>query len=299
MDRYQMMTVYVAVAEEESFTGAARRLNISPPAVTRAVAALEDHLGVKLLQRTTRYVRTTESGKQYLDDSRRILNEIDIADAMVAGINTAPKGRLVVTAPVLFGRQYVIPGIIEYLNRYEDVEVCVMFLDRVVNLLEEGIDVGIRIGNLPDSSMRALKVGEVKMLLCASPDYLKQNGEPVQPEDLKNHSVIASRAGSNFQNWRFARNGREREVRLKVRLSVNTNDAAIEAAVKGFGITRLLSYQVAANIKAGQLKTILNDFESDILPIHIVHREDSFGATKVRVFIDLLAEQLRKNKFLN
>ena len=173
MDRLHLMTVFVAVAEEEGFAAGARRLHLSPPAVTRAVASLETRLGVKLLNRTTRYVRTTEAGQRYLEDARRILAEVDAADEAAAGINAEPRGHLAVTAPVLFGRMFVMPGIVDYLKRYPDTEVSAMFLDRIVNLLEEGLDVGVRIGELPDSSMRALRVGSVRLVLCASPHYLQ------------------------------------------------------------------------------------------------------------------------------
>jgi len=159
MDRFHLMSVFVAVAETEGFAAGARRLNMSPPAVTRAVAALEEQLGVKLFNRTTRFVRTTEAGQRYLTDARRILADIDAADEAAAGINAEPRGHLTITAPVMFGRMHVMPGIIKYLERYPGTEVSAVFLDRVVNLLEEGIDVGIRIGELPDSSMQALRVG--------------------------------------------------------------------------------------------------------------------------------------------
>ena len=162
MDRLYLMTVYVAVAEEQGFAAGARRLGMSPPAVTRAVAALEERLGVKLLDRTTRHVRVTEAGQRYLDDARRIIAEVDEADDAVAGINAAPRGHLTVTAPVLFGRLYVMPGIVDYLQRYPAMNISTVFVDRVTNLLEEGIDVGIRIGELPDSSMRAIPVGQVR-----------------------------------------------------------------------------------------------------------------------------------------
>ncbi|MES1988975.1 MAG: LysR family transcriptional regulator, partial [Pseudomonadota bacterium] len=172
MDRLNSMAIFIAVAEEEGFAGAARLLNISPPAVTRAVAALEDHLGVKLFNRTTRFVRLTEAGQRYFEDARRIIAAADEADEAATGINAEPKGHLVVTAPVLFGRLYVMPGISDYLQRYKDTEVTALFLDRIVNLLEEGVDVGIRIGELPDSSYKALRAGQVRRVLCASPAYL-------------------------------------------------------------------------------------------------------------------------------
>jgi DNA-binding transcriptional LysR family regulator len=299
MDHLHLMNVYVAVAEEEGFAAAARRLQMSPPAVTRAVAALEERLGVKLLNRTTRYVRATEAGLRYLEDARRILSQVEEADEAAAGINAEPRGHLAITAPVQFGRMFITPGIVDYLQRYPDTEVTAMFLDRVVNLLEEGLDVGIRIGELPDSSMRAIRVGSVRLILCASPAYLKRNGLPKKPDDLQEHELIASRSGSDSLHWRFETANGVRPLRIKPRLTVTANDAAIEAALKGFGITRLLSYQIAPHLAAGDLKIVLENFEPASLPVHILHREGRFASAKVRAFVDLMAERLRKDKALN
>ena len=299
MDRLHLMTVFVAVAEEEGFAAGARRLHMSPPAVTRAVAALEARLGVKLLNRTTRYVRTTEAGQRYLEDARRILAAVDAADEAAAGINAEPRGHLAVTAPVLFGRMFVMPGIVDYLDRYPGTEVSAVFLDRIVNLLEEGLDVGVRIGELPDSSMRALRVGSVRLVLCASPHYLQRHGLPQTLQDLTEHSMIASSAGSNAFGWRFETTSGSRTLRIQPRLSVTTNDAAIEAAVRGFGITRLLSYQVAPQIAAGELQIILKEYEPSPRPIHIVHREGRYASAKVRAFVDLMAARLRAESALN
>jgi DNA-binding transcriptional LysR family regulator len=299
MDRFHHMQVYVAVAEEAGFAAAARRLRLSPPAVTRAIASLEEQLGVKLLNRTTRTVRTTEAGLRYLEDARRILLEVASADEAAAGINAEPRGHLAVTAPVLFGRMFVMPGILEYLAHYPDVEVSAVFLDRVVNLLEEGQDVAIRIGELADSSMRALRVGTVRHILCAAPDYLERQGLPQQPDDLLQHTLIASSAGSGDPHWRFHQGQTDRALRISPRLTTSTNDAAVEAAVGGLGITRLLSYQVAHHLSAGRLKILLENFETPPLPVHIVHREGRHAAVKVRAFIDLLAQRLRGDKALN
>ncbi len=295
MDRLQLMTVFVAVAEEAGFAAGARRLRMSPPAVTRAVAALEERLGVKLLNRTTRHVRTTEVGQRYLEDARRILAEADAADEAAAGINAEPRGRLAVTAPVLFGRMFVMPGIVEYLVRHPGTEVWAVFLDRIVNLLEEGLDVGIRIGELPDSSMRAVRAGSVRVVLCASREYLRRRGTPHAPQDLLEHSIIASSAGGNALDWRFG----GRALRIQPRLTVTTNDAAIEAALRGFGITRLLSYQVAPQLEAGELKIVLREYEPEPRPIHIVHREGRHASAKVRAFVDLMTEHLRANPALS
>ena len=299
MDRLHLMNVFVAVAEEQGFAAGARRLKMSPPAVTRAITALEEHVKVKLLNRTTRHVRATEAGQRYLEDARRILADADAADEAAAGINAEPRGHLAVTAPVLFGRMFVMPGIVKYLEQYPDTEVDAQFMDRNVNLLEEGVDVGIRIGELPDSGMRALRVGSIRLVLCASPNYLQQHGLPQQPDELLEHTIIASSAGNNAVGWRFNTEGREKTLRIQPRLTVTTNDAAIEAAVRGFGITRLLSYQVAPQLASGDIKIILSDYESAPRPIHIVHREGRYTSTRVRAFIDLMVEQLRLDPALN
>lgn len=298
MDRLQTMSVFVAVAEEESFSAAARRLNLSPPVVTRAVAELEKRLRVKLLNRTTRYVRATEAGIRYVEDARRILDEVDIADEAAAGINADPKGSLVITAPVLFGRMHVMPGIVDYLNRYPETQVTAMFLDRVVNMLEEGIDVGIRIGPLPDSSMRALKVGTVRLVCVASPSYLKKCGEPESPKCLSEHSTITSSTANNFIGWKFQSSKQTQSFQINPRLIVSTNGAAIKAAREGFGITRVLSYQVAPYLATGELKLILQSHDETEHPVHIVHREGRYSSSKIRSFIDLLAERLRSNSAL-
>ena len=196
----------------------------------------------------------------------------------------------------MFGRMHVMPGIIDYLERYPDTEVSAVFLDRVVNLLEEGIDVGIRIGELPDSSMQALRVGSVRLVSCASPDYLERSDTPEHPEDLIKHSIITSSAGNNAIDWRFHQPKDSWTQRLQPRLSVTTNDAAIEAAAQGLGITRLLSYQVAPQVAEGKLQLILEKYEPPPRPIHIVHREGRYSSTRVRAFIDLLAERLRADQ---
>ena len=298
MDRFHLMNVFVAVAEEEGFAAAARRLRMSPPAVTRAISGLEEHLGVKLLNRTTRYVRTSDAGQRYLEDARRILAEVESADETAAGINAEPRGHLSITAPALFGRQFITPGIVDYLQRYPNTEVSAVFLDRVVNLLEEGLDVGIRIGELPDSSMRALRVGSVRRVICAAPTYLQQQGQPQTPNDLLRHTIIASSAISGSLDWRL-NTAEGKPIRIKPRLIVNTNDAALEAALEGFGITRLLSYQVNQQLASGKLIRILETYEPAAWPVHIVHREGRYASTKIRTFVDLMAVRLRADSSLN
>ncbi|WMW80872.1 LysR family transcriptional regulator [Undibacterium cyanobacteriorum] len=298
MDRFHQLAVYVAVAEEESFAAGARRIGLSAPAVTRAVASLEQALGVTLLNRTTRYVRPTDAGQRYLEDARQILNRLQEADESAAGINATPRGHLSITAPVLFGKIFVMPHVVEYMQRYADVEISALFLDRVVNMMEEGVDVGVRIGALPDSSMRAVRVGQVRRVLCASPAYLEKHGIPQTPEDLQRHQIIAASGVTPSVEWKFGDGDQATTVRIKPRMTVTTNDGAIEAVRHGAGITRLMSYQVAHALQSGDLKTVLSEYESTPLPIHIVHRQGRTGSAKIRSFVDFMAEALRSHSAL-
>ncbi|WP_060509262.1 LysR family transcriptional regulator [Pseudomonas sp. NBRC 111124] len=293
MDQIHLMKVFIAVGELESFAAAARRLDISPAAVTRAVSALEEQIGVKLLLRTTRNVRLTEAGSRYLEDTRNILASIHEANEAAAGINAMPKGELAITAPILFGKKFVMPCIVRYLQQYPEVDVSAYFLDRVVNMVEEGMDLALRIGPLPDSGLKALRVGRVRRMLCASPGYLARMGEPQHPSDLPDHAVIATTNLSPRAGWRFGLADEPTVVRMKPRLTVTSNDAAIAAAVGGLGIARLLSYQVVDELASGQLKVILADYEEAPWPINIVHRESKYGSAKVRAFIDMLVQDLR------
>jgi DNA-binding transcriptional LysR family regulator len=299
MDQFHLIQVFAAVGEEESFAAAARRLGVSPAAVTRAIAALEQQLGVKLLLRTTRHVRLTEAGRRYLDDTRDILASIAEANQAAAGINAVPKGNLSVTASVLFGKTFVMPCIVRFLNLYPEVEVSAYFMDRVVNLVDEGIDVAVRIGHLPDSGLKALRVGEVRRVLCASPAYLARHGVPADPAELQRHTIIAANGISPRVEWKFGAEDAPTTVRMKPRLMVTSNDAAIDAAVQGFGICRLLSYQVADQVADGRLRIVLAEHEESPWPVHVLHRESKFGSSKVRHFIDLLAGHLRGHPHLN
>lgn len=299
MDRIHLMAVFVAVAEAESFAGGARRLKMSPPAVTRAVVALEERLGVRLLNRTTRVVRVTQAGARYLEDARRILAEVEEAEAAAAGVNAMPRGQLAVTAPVLFGRLYVMPIITEYQSAFEQTTVSAVFVDRVVNFVDEGMDVGVRIGPLPDSSLRAIRVGRVRRVVVGAPAYLEKHGIPQNPEDLAGHRVAASSGVSPTNDWAFQSGGDRRTVRVQPRIVANTNDGPLEAALRGYGLTRLLSYQVAPQLASGALKTVLGEFEGPDLPVHVIHREGRHGPAKVRAFVDLAVERLRADPALN
>ncbi|MES2949606.1 MAG: LysR family transcriptional regulator [Pseudomonadota bacterium] len=293
MDRFHLINTFVAVVDANGFAGAARKLNMSPPAVTRAINELEIHLGLRLLTRTTRSVRVTDAGERYAQDCRRILMEMAEADESVTGMHASPRGRLTLTAPVLFGGLYVTPIVTEYLSRYPQVNASCIFLDRVINLMDEGIDVAIRIGELPDSSMQAIRVAQVRRLVCAAPEYLEQHGTPQTPDDLQRHTIVASNSASTSPEWKLQDRGETISVRLQARMTTTTNDAAMMAAVQGFGLTRLLSYQVAEHLKAGRLKAVLADFEPAPLPVHLVHREGRQASQRVRAFLDLAMERLR------
>ncbi len=299
MDRFHLMHVLVAVVDANGFAGAARKLAISPPAVTRAVNALEAHLGLRLLTRTTRTVRVTDAGERYVQDCRRILAEIAEADESVTGQHGAPRGRLTITAPVLFGGKFVTPIVTEYLQRYPEVAASCMFLDRVVNMVDEGVDVAIRIGELPDSTMQAVRVGQVRRVVCASPAYLKDRGIPLTPDDLHQHAIVSASSVTPNPEWRMVENGVMRSIRLQARMTTTTNDSAVAAVVGGFGLTRLLSYQVADHLRNSRLKIVLSDFEPEALPVHVVHREGRQASQRVRAFIDLAIERLRSDPSLN
>ena len=298
MDRLHLISVFVAVVDADGFAGAARKLNISPPAVTRAVNELESHLGVRLLTRTTRMVRVTEAGTRYVEDCRRILAELAEADASASGLHGAPLGQLTVTAPVLFGARFIAPVVTEYLQRYPEVQASCWFLDRVVNLLEEGADVAVRIAELPDSSLQAVRVGRVRRVICAAPAYLEQHGTPLTPDDLAEHTIVVASPVTPTAEWHLRQAGALRTVKIQPRLTTTTNDSAVAVAVSGFGLTRLLSYQVADQLRDGRLKIVLSEFEPAAVPVHVVHREGRYAAQKVRAFLDLAIERLRADPSL-
>ncbi|MEK8029804.1 LysR family transcriptional regulator [Ideonella sp. DXS29W] len=298
MDRLQAMTTFVAVVDCGGFASAARKLNLSPPVVTRAVAELEERLGLRLLTRTTRVVRVTDAGARFAEDCRRIIAAIDEAETAAAGVHTEPRGTLTLTAPVLFGQLYVTPILVRYLQRFPEVDAQCLFLDRVVNVVEEGVDVAVRIGELPDSSLQAIRVGRVRRVLVAAPSYLEAHGRPQRPEELAAHTIISAAGVTPVAEWRFNDAGKPLVQRMQPRMRTVTNDSAITAAVAGLGITRLMSYQAAAHLQSGALQVLLEDFESAPLPIHVVHHEGRHATQKVRAFIDMAVQGLRADPAL-
>lgn len=299
MDRLDSLRVFVAVAEEAGFAAAARRLGLSPPAVTRAVAALEERIGARLLQRTTRVVRLTDAGTRFLGDCKRILAELAEAEASAAGAHAEPRGRFSVTAPVLFGRLHVAPLLLDFLARYPRVTAQLLLFDRIVDLVEEGLDVAVRIAQLPDSSLTAIRVGQVRRVVCAAPAYLDRQGRPRSPADLADFQAIGFSSGEAQGDWSFGAGAELRSVRPATQLLVNSNDVTIAAAVAGRGLVRALSYQIAAEVEAGRLEIVLAAFEPPPLPIHLVHAEGRRANARVRGFVDFAVERLRADASLN
>ncbi|WP_225773041.1 LysR family transcriptional regulator [Inquilinus sp. Marseille-Q2685] len=305
MDRLDSMRIFVAVAEAGGFAPAARRLALSPPAVTRAVAAVEERIGARLLHRTTRIVRLTEAGTRFLEDCRRILAEIEEAEAAAAGLHAEPRGPVGVTAPVLFGRLHVAPVLFEVAGRYPGLVVRSFFIDRIVHLAEEGYDVAVRIAELPDSGLSAVRVGSVRRVVCASPAYLAAHGAPRSPAELAEHETIPFFQGSTPREWTFHHGGgrtgavsRTETITPRARLIVNHADVAVAAAVAGRGVTRVMSYQAAAAIRAGELVVLMEEFEPPPIPIHVVHQEGRRASARVRALVDFLAEGLRADPAL-
>jgi DNA-binding transcriptional LysR family regulator len=284
------MQAFVAVADLQGFAPAARKLGLSPSGVTRLIAALEQRLGARLLQRTTRSVTLTDIGTRYLERARRILADVEEAEGSAQDERTRPSGRLVVSAPVGFGRLHVSPVMSAYLKRYPEVSAELRLADRMVNLVEDGIDLAVRIGHLADSSLVARQVGEMRRIVVASPGYLQQRGEPNTPEAVTSHETIQFGAMTASPDWRFVEDGREIRVACTPRFTTNSADAAIQYAEQGGGLTRVLAYQAADAIKGGRLRVVLAQFEQPPLPIHIVYPTSRLLSAKVRTFIDLVTD---------
>jgi DNA-binding transcriptional LysR family regulator len=298
MDRFQEMQVFAAVAQAQGFSAAARRLGMSAASVTRAVAALEKRIGTLLLTRTTRSVHLSEAGQRYLEDCRRILAEVQEAEDSAAGSHAQPRGQLTITAPVLFGELFVTPVMVRYLDQFPEVVINGLLVDRVVSMVEEGIDVAVRIGELPDSNQHAIRVGEVRRVICASPGYLQAHGRPRHPEELSGAPIVATSSIGQLRNWPFLDKGQPLSVRPEPRLVVTANQAAISAACLGLGFTRVLSYQVANKVVAGELEIVLADFELPPLPIHIVYQGGRKAPARIRSFVDFMVKALRDHPAL-
>ena len=290
MDRIDAMQAFVAVADSRGFAQAARKLKLSPSAVTRLIAALEERLGARLLQRTTRSVTLTDAGARYLERARRILADVDEAERIAEGERTRPSGRLVVSAPVGFGRLHVSPVMTAYLKHYAEVAGELRLEDRIVSLVEDGVDLAVRIGELADSSLVARQVGAMRRIVVASPAYLKARGEPKRPDALASHDTIQFGSTTGLADWRFVDGKDDVRIDISPRFSTNSSDAAIQYAEAGGGLTRVMAYQAATSLKMGRLKIVLEKFELRPLPIHIVYPTSRLLSAKVRSFIDLVTE---------
>ncbi|MEP7173489.1 MAG: LysR family transcriptional regulator [Aestuariivirga sp.] len=286
------MRVFVKVAETSGFAGAARELHMSPPAVTRAIASLEEAIGARLLIRTTRSVKLTESGNRYFEDCRRILADITEAESTAACSHTTPTGTLSISAPVIFGQTHVLPILTDFLSLYPSVIGRAIFVDRLVNIVDEGIDVAIRIGNLPDSNHSAIRIGSVRRMVCGSPGYFETRGVPQTPADLANHRIAAATSAWASLDWNFGTD-KKSTVTVHPQLFCSTYEGLILAAIQGWGLARAVSYQILPAIKSGTLQSVLTEYEPEPLPIHIIHSEGRRASAKVRTFVDFTVDRLR------
>ena len=292
LDQLAAIRVFVAIAEGGSLSAAGRRLGMPLPTVSRHLMALEDRLDTRLVTRTTRRLALTEPGRHYLETCRRVIDELEAAERRLAGEQADPQGELALTAPVSFGRLHVLPVVTDYLRAFPRVAVRMLLLDRVVDLIEEGLDIAVRSGKLPDSSMQAIRVGAIRFVACASPSYLAAFGTPATPKELAGHSYISFSALSPVEHWSFA-GPKPGRVTIAPRLIVNTADAAIDAAKAGLGVTRVLSYQADSGLADGSLRLILERFEPEAIPVHLLHREDRLPQAKVQSFLSFAAPWLR------
>lgn len=290
MDRLDALRTFVTVIDQGGFARAGRMLRRSPSAITRQIAQLEDHLGAALILRTTRALSLTEAGRAYIDSSRQILEDLDQADRRARGEAAGPSGTLRIAAPILFGRLHVLPLIAQLLKAYPGLDVRLILSDRNAPLVGDGIDVAVRIGALADSSLLAVRLGQVSRALAASPDYLAARGTPASPTDLNTHDLIAFEGGDTTSEWRFA----ETAVRIEPRLSVNSADAAIAAAEAGLGVVRALSYQVREAVLAGRLVPVLAEHAPAPLPVTAVHPPRRVASANVAAFIAAARQRFAK-----
>jgi DNA-binding transcriptional LysR family regulator len=294
MDRLEAMSLFVAAAEAGSLSAAGRRFGIPLATVSRKVSDLERHLKTRLLNRSTRQLTLTDAGHAYLAACRRILDEVGEAERTAAGEYSAPTGELIITAPIVFGRLHVLPVVTGFLAAYPDVAIRLMLADRITQLTEEHIDLAVRIGHLPDSSLVATRIGSIRRVVCASPAYLAEHGTPETPKDLAAHSCITFEGLTALAAWTFATGKTDLTVPIRSRLRVNTAEAAIDAAIAGVGMTRVLSYQITAAVRSGTLCAVLQAFEPQPWPVSLVHAGQGLLPVKLRAFLDFAAPRLKE-----
>ena len=296
MDRLEAMTLLIAAVEEGSFSQAGRKLGIPLPTLSRKVADLETHLKAKLLVRSTRKLTLTEAGAAYVATCKRILDEIVEAEAQAAGEYTVPRGELTLTAPVVFGRLHVVPVVNDFLAQYPEISARMILSDRNVSIVDEHIDMAVRVGDLPDSSLIAVKLGEIRKVVCGSPSYFAARGTPKKPDDLAAHQCVTFSAMASGGSWVFKPPGKpEKSIIPPCRLHINTAEAAIDAAIAGVGITNVLSYQIGQAVRDRKLRIVLADFEPTPFPVHIVHARGGLLPLKMRRFLEFAVPRIRKS----
>ncbi|CAK06919.1 LysR family transcriptional regulator [Rhizobium johnstonii] len=293
MDRLDAMTVLLAVVEQGSLSAASRHLRSPLATVSRKVSELEAHLNAQLLQRSNRKITLTEAGRSYVEAAREILDRVEEAERTAAGEYSAPKGELTMTAPIVFGRLHVLPVVVDFLKAYPDINLRLMLGDRLSNLVEDHIDVALRIGNLPDSNLIATRLGAIRRTVYASPDYLTRHTLPPHPGDLAGHDCVTFEGMASMLSWTFTEGKHDLAVPIRSRLAVNTAEAAVDAAVAGLGITRVLSYQAARAEMAGLLVPLLQDFEPPPAPVHLVYPAQGLVPLKLRALLDFATPRLR------
>jgi DNA-binding transcriptional LysR family regulator len=293
MDRLEAMSVFAAVAEAQGFSAASRRLGMPLATVSRKVSELEQSLGVQLLARSTRRVSLTDTGRQYFEACRRILDDVSEAERAAVGEYRAPRGELILTTPIVFGRLHIVPVVTEFLDAYREVHVRMMLVDRVVDLIDEHIDLALRIGELPDSSLIAVRLGTIGRVVCASPAYLAAHGVPAHPEELAGHDAVTFAGLSSPKEWSFRVGGATQRFPVRSRLTVNTAEAALDAVMAGAGLTRVMSYQAAAAVRDGRVVMVLRDYAPEPNPISLVYPSGRLVPLKLRAFLDFAVPRLK------
>lgn len=293
MDRFDAMQVLLAVVDAGSLSAGSRKLNAPLPSVSRKVADLERHLGTRLLVRTSRNVQLTDAGRDYVDAARQILAQIADAELRASGEYETPRGVLTITVPIAFGHDHVLPLAYDFLCEHPEIVLNVLSLDRVVSLADEHVDIGIRLGELADSSLHAVKLGDFDFVTCASPAYLARKGHPSSPDDLAHHDGIVF--GQIVEpGWIYQHEGRRSEGRPSIRMRANTATATVTAALRGVGIIRAPRYQVARELQSGALVPLFDTYESQSFPVHLIYARQGLLPLKVRVFIDWMTPRLRR-----
>jgi DNA-binding transcriptional LysR family regulator len=293
MDRFESMSILVAAIEAGSLSAAGRRLGTPLATVSRKVSELEAHLKTRLLNRSSRKLTLTDAGRDYVEACKRILEDVGEAERAASGEYSAPKGDLIITAPIVFGRLHVLPIAMEFLKAYPDVDIRFVLADRLVNLLEDHVDLAVRIGELPDSSLVATRIGSIRSVVCGSPAYFAERGTPKNPGELGMHDCITFEGFSSPNAWVFTTARSDASIPIHSRFVVNTAEAAIDAAIAGVGITRVLSYQIANAVQVGALAVVLEKFEPGPSPVSLVYTGQRLLPLKLRAFLDFAAPRLK------